>query len=74
VEDDLERALTPKGERQAQRMAHWLNHVLPATTRILVSLARRAQPTAKALDRRFKTVDALAPEAGVPALRSPDMP
>ena len=22
---DLERALTPKGERQAQRMAEWLN-------------------------------------------------
>jgi phosphohistidine phosphatase len=68
VESDLERALTPKGERQAQRMAHWLNHVLPATTRILVSPARRAQQTAKALERRFKTVDGLAPEAGVPAL------
>jgi len=25
VDDDLARALTPKGERQAQRMADWLN-------------------------------------------------
>jgi phosphohistidine phosphatase len=68
VDDDLERALTPKGERQAQRMAHWLNHALPATTRILVSPARRAQQTARALDRRFKTVDALAPEGSVAGL------
>ena len=68
VESDLDRALTPKGERQAQRMAHWLNHVLPATTRVIVSPARRAQQTAKALDRRFKTVDALAPGGTVAAL------
>jgi phosphohistidine phosphatase len=67
-EDDLARALTSKGERQAARMAQWLNHHLPATTRILASPARRCQQTAQALERRFKTVDALAPEAGVDAL------
>ena len=38
--DDLERALTPKGERQAQRMADWLNRQLPANARVLVSPAR----------------------------------
>ncbi len=27
-EDDLSRSLTPKGERQAQRMAEWLNQRL----------------------------------------------
>jgi phosphohistidine phosphatase len=52
--DDLDRALTPKGERQAQRMAAWLNRQLPAGTRVLVSPARRAQQTAAALDRKFK--------------------
>lgn len=67
-EDDLDRALTPKGERQAQRVAAWLNHQLPATTRVLASPARRCQQTAKALERKFKTVDALAPDAGVEAL------
>ena len=58
---DLDRALTAKGERQAHRMAEWLNQRLAHSTRILVSPARRAQQTAKALDRSFKTVDALAP-------------
>jgi phosphohistidine phosphatase len=67
-ENDLDRALTSKGERQAARMAQWLNHHLPATTRILASPARRCQQTAHALERRFKTVDALAPDAGVDAL------
>ena len=51
---DLERALTTKGERQAQRMAH--------TTRIMVSPALRCQQTARALGRNFKTVDALGPQ------------
>lgn len=62
---DAERALTPKGERQAQRMAEWLNQRLAASTRVLVSPAVRAQETAKALGRGYKTVEALAPGAGV---------
>lgn len=68
AQDDLDRPLTPKGERQAQRMAAWLNRQLPAGTRVLVSPARRAQQTAAALDRKFKTVPALAPDADVAAL------
>jgi phosphohistidine phosphatase len=67
---DLERALTPKGERQAQRMAEWLNQRMAHSTRVLVSPAVRAQQTAKALDRHFKTVQLLAPEASVTALLS----
>jgi phosphohistidine phosphatase len=66
--DDLERPLTPRGERQAQRMAAWLNHHLPSTTRVLASPARRAQQTAQALDRKFKTMPVLAPEGTVDAL------
>ncbi len=68
VQDDLDRALTPKGERQALRVAAWLNRQLPASTRVLASPARRAQQTAAALDRKFKTVPALAPDATVEAL------
>jgi phosphohistidine phosphatase len=67
---DLERALTAKGERQAQRMAEWLNQRLAHSTRILVSPALRTQQTAKALDRHFKTVQLLAPEASATALLS----
>lgn len=58
---DLARPLTAKGERQAERMAGWLGRQLAATTRVLVSPALRAQQTAKALDRKFKTADELAP-------------
>jgi phosphohistidine phosphatase len=67
-QDDLERALTPKGERQAQRMADWLNQRLAHSTRILVSPAVRTQQTAKALDKSFKTLAALAPEATADAV------
>ena len=62
---DLARPLTPKGERQAVRMAEWLNQRLPDTTRILVSPARRTQQTAEALGRRLRTVDTLNPLASV---------
>ncbi|WP_298825292.1 phosphohistidine phosphatase SixA [uncultured Piscinibacter sp.] len=65
---DLDRALTPKGERQAQRMADWLNHRIAHSTRVLVSPALRCQQTAKALGRKFKTVDAIAPGASAQAL------
>ncbi len=68
VEDDLERALTSKGERQAHRMASWLNRQLPDSTRVLVSPARRAQQTATALERKFKTLPALAPDGSVEGL------
>lgn len=61
---DLERALTQRGERQAQRMAEWMNQRLPDSTRILVSPALRCQQTAKALGRKFRTVDEIRPGAG----------
>ena len=68
VEDDLDRALTSKGERQAQRIAGWLGRQLPASARVMVSPARRAQQTASALERKFKTLPALAPDGTVEGL------
>ncbi|MBS0449631.1 MAG: phosphohistidine phosphatase SixA [Proteobacteria bacterium] len=68
VESDLERALTPKGERQAQRMADWLNQRLAHSTRILASPALRCQQTVKALGRKFRTVAELAPDADLHAV------
>ena len=62
---DLARTLTPKGERQAERMAHWLNQRLPQAARVLVSPARRTQQTALALGRAYKTVRAIDPQASV---------
>ena len=66
--DDLQRALTHKGERQAERMAGWLHRQLASTTRVLVSPARRTQQTAQTLQRKFKTVEALAPDGTVEGL------
>ena len=65
---DLDRPLTPKGERQAKRMGDWLNRQLPASVKVMASPARRAQQTADALDRKFKTVPALAPDSTVDGL------
>ena len=65
---DLERPLTPKGERQAQRMAQWLNRHLPESTRVLVSPALRTRQTAEALQRKRKLADELAPLRSVTEL------
>ncbi len=62
-EPDLGRRLTSKGLKQAERMAEWLEHRLPETTRIIVSPADRTQQTALALGRRFRTSDDVAPGA-----------
>lgn len=67
-QNDLERALTAKGERQAERMAGWLNRLLPASTRVLASPARRTLQTVAALERKFKSADGLGPESDVEAL------
>jgi phosphohistidine phosphatase len=58
--EDLQRALSSKGEIQAERMANWLNLRLPETTKIFVSPALRAQQTARALKRKFRTEEKLA--------------
>jgi phosphohistidine phosphatase len=67
-EPDLGRRLTAKGLKQAERMAVWLDIHLPDTCRILVSPADRAQQTALALKRKFRTVPELAPGASPGAL------
>ena len=63
---DLERSLTSRGEKQAIRIANWLDRQLPDGTRILVSPARRCEQTALALGRKYKICTDLAP-AGTPA-------
>jgi len=53
---DSERKLTAKGVKQASRMAKWLLARMPQDAVILVSPARRAQQTARALHLDFETV------------------
>lgn len=66
--DDMERSLTSRGEKQAARMANWLDRQLPESTRIFVSPARRCEQTALALGRKFKIRPELAPGASVAQL------
>ena len=66
--DDMARELTPRGEKQAARMAGWLDRQLPEGTRILVSPARRTEQTANALGRKYKVRPELAPDCSVAQL------
>jgi phosphohistidine phosphatase len=60
---DLERRLTPRGQKHAARVAEWLLRRLPGTFVVLASPARRAQETASALGVPFRTLPGLAPGA-----------
>lgn len=60
---DEARALTAKGQKQALRMAEWLDRHLPESCEILASPARRTVQTVEALGRKFKTSRALATDA-----------
>ena len=66
--DDMARRLTSRGEKQAKRMAGWLDRQLPENTRILVSPAVRTEQTANALGRKFKIRPELAPDSTVAQL------
>jgi phosphohistidine phosphatase len=65
---DAARPLTDHGRSQAALVARWLGARLPRELRLLVSPARRAQETARALGRAFETVDAIAPGADATAV------
>lgn len=70
---DLARRLTPRGERQAARMARWLERNLGSALRtekwqIIASPAVRAQQTAAALGMPVETLAAIAPDAPAEAI------
>ena len=65
---DLERRLTAKGRKQAERVAQWLLQRLPARFAVISSPAARAQETAEALGVPVKTDRTLAPGASPAAI------
>jgi phosphohistidine phosphatase len=67
-EMDMHRRLTPRGEKQAPRVAAWLDRQLPDGARVWVSPAKRTQQTAEALGRKFKTSELIRPDASVEQL------
>lgn len=62
---DSERKLTPKGQKQAAKMALWLDSVLPHSCKILVSPSQRTMQTALALGRKFKVVAEVGTDSNV---------
>lgn len=60
---DMDRSLTARGEKQAARMAVWLDRQLPEGARIVVSPARRCEQTALALERKYRLRPEIAPGA-----------
>jgi len=65
---DLARRLTPRGEKQAARMAAWLDRQLPEGARVYASPALRTEQTVQAMGRKFKLREELAPGADALAL------
>lgn len=65
---DEARGLTAEGRRQAARMAEWLRVRLPQPRIVLVSPARRAQETARALAEKFEVSAALGTMAAAQAV------
>ena len=59
--NDMARMLTQRGEKQATRMAAWLDRQLPESARIWVSPARRTEQTAHALQRKFRISPTIGP-------------
>ena len=66
--NDLARELTPKGHKQAARVAEWMLQRLPARFTLVSSPAARAQQTAQALGIPVKTAKDIAPGAAVSAI------
>jgi phosphohistidine phosphatase len=66
--DDLQRALTPRGEKQAARMAAWLDRQLTDGVKILCSPALRCEQTVRPLGRKYKIHEELAPDASPDAV------
>lgn len=63
---DVARILTPRGLKQSQRMARWLEHHAPSGLRILVSPATRTRQTMEAWHQDYE----ICHEVGLDAIPS----
>lgn len=62
---DHTRELTPRGLKQARRMARWLEDNRPKNLKVLVSPTLRTRQTATAFTDEFEIVSSLGPEGNV---------
>lgn len=65
---DMARRLTARGDKQAARMAAWLDRQLPSGAVVWSSPALRTAETAQALGRKFSQHECLAPDGDPTAL------
>jgi phosphohistidine phosphatase len=65
IDQDLSRRLTNKGEKQAARMAAWLDRQLPEGAKVWCSPAVRAEQTVLPLGRKYRVREELRPDASV---------
>jgi len=65
---DLDRELTPRGVKQAEKVAAFLRQHLPKDTRILVSPAIRARQTISPLTEHYTLAPTIAPGASAQAI------
>lgn len=63
--DDMQRALTRRGQKQASAMATWLRKQLPDDFALLASEALRSQQTAALFAKSYEVMPALNPDASV---------
>ena len=68
VDLDLSRRLTQKGEKQAARMAAWLDRQLSDGVKVWCSPAVRAEQTVLPLGRKYRVRDELRPDASADEL------
>ena len=62
-QSDSDRPLSARGERQAARMARWMERQLPESAKIICCPTVRAEQTLLPLGRKFKCRDELSPNA-----------
>ena len=62
---DHERELTARGQKQARKIAEWINERRPKKLRVLASPTARTRQTAEAFSTDFKIVPALGPNGTV---------
>ncbi len=67
---DAKRRLTPRGEKQARRVAKWFLQHRPKELRILVSPTERTTQTARALGQSFDVDERVGPRGDVESLLS----
>lgn len=67
-ENDFDRALTERGEKQAKAMGKWIRQHQPKQLRVIASPTVRTQQTVKALELPFETNRKIGPDACVSEL------